>query len=98
MLKDPIVTKWTTNPLSKEFINMLNRYFQQNVKFFEAKKIYDYIYIKKRTDGSACKIVIIIYSLFTLAYQFNRLYKEYSKDKVLHYITSIFNIKKAEAR
>ena len=45
-----------------------------------------------------CKIVIIIYLPFILAYWFNRLCKEYSKDKVFYYIASMFNIKKAEAK
>ena len=49
-------------------------------------------------DGLACKIIITTYSPLTLACWFNRLYKEYSKDKVLCYIISMSNIKKAEAR
>jgi len=49
-------------------------------------------------DGSACKIVIIIYLFFILACWFNRLYKEYGKDKVLYYIAGMSNIEKAEAR
>ena len=49
-------------------------------------------------DGLVYKIVIITHSPLTLAYQFNKLCKEYSKDKVLYYITNISNIKKAEAR
>jgi hypothetical protein len=49
-------------------------------------------------DGLVCKIIITTYSPFILAYWFNRLYKEYSKDKVLHYIAGMFNIKKAKTR
>ena len=49
-------------------------------------------------DGLAYKIVIATRLPLILAYQFNRLYKEYSKDKVLYYIAGIFNIKKAKAR
>ena len=44
------------------------------------------------------KIIITTYLLLTLACWFNRLYKEYSKDKELCYTASISNIKKAEAR
>ena len=49
-------------------------------------------------DDLAYKIVITTYLLFTLAYQFNRLYKKYNKNKVLRYIASISNIKKAKIR
>ena len=49
-------------------------------------------------DGLAYKIIITTCLPFILAYQFNRLYKEYSKDKVLRYIAGISNIKKAKAR
>ena len=45
-----------------------------------------------------CKIIIATYLPFTLACWFNRLYKEYGKDKVLYYIANISNIEKAEAR
>jgi len=44
------------------------------------------------------KIIITTRLPLILAYWFNRLYKEYSKDKVLRYIASISNIKKAKAR
>ena len=49
-------------------------------------------------DSLVYKIIITTYLPPTLAYWFNRLYKEYSKDKVLYYIASISNIKKAKAR
>ena len=49
-------------------------------------------------DGLVCKIIIITYLPLTLTYWFNRLYKEYSKNKVLYYTASISNIEKAEAR
>lgn len=97
-LKDPIIAKWTTNPLGKEFTDMLDHHFQQNAKFFEAKKICDCVHVEKRTDGSACKIVIATRSPLTLACWFNRLCKEYGKDKVLRYAAGMSNIEKAEAR
>jgi len=49
-------------------------------------------------DGLACKIVITTRLPLILACWFNRLYKEYGKDKVLCYAAGISNIKKAEAR
>ena len=49
-------------------------------------------------DGLACKIIITTYLPLILACWFNRLYKKYSKDKVLYYIAGISNIKKAKAR
>ena len=49
-------------------------------------------------DSSVCKIIIITYSLFILACWFNRLCKEYGKDKVLYYAAGMSNIEKAEAR
>ena len=49
-------------------------------------------------DGLVCKIIIITYLPLTLTYWFNRLCKEYNKDKVLYYIAGMFNIKKAKAR
>ena len=49
-------------------------------------------------DSLACKIVITTYLPLTLVYWFNRLCKEYGKDKVLYYIASMFNIEKAKAR
>ena len=66
--------------------------------FFEAKNIYNYVYVEKRTDSLACKIVIITRLLFILACWFNRLCKKYSKNKVLCYTVGISNIKKVEAR
>jgi len=53
---------------------------------------------KKQTNGSVYKIVIITHLLLTLACWFNRLCKEYSKDKMLYYAAGISNIKKAKAR
>ena len=49
-------------------------------------------------DGSAYKIIIATHSPLILACWFNRLYKKYSKDKVLYYVAGMFNIEKAEAR
>ena len=49
-------------------------------------------------DGLVYKIIIATRLLFTLACWFNRLCKEYSKDKVLRYVASMSNIEKAEAR
>ena len=49
-------------------------------------------------DCLAYKIIITTYLPFILACWFNRPCKEYSKDKVLCYIASISNIKKAKAR
>ena len=49
-------------------------------------------------DGLVYKIIIATYSLFTLACWFNRLCKEYSKDRVLYYAANISNIKKTKAR
>jgi hypothetical protein len=49
-------------------------------------------------DSLVCKIIITTYLPLTLAYWFNRLYKEYSNNKVLHYVASMSNIKKTEAR
>ncbi len=49
-------------------------------------------------DGLVCKIIIVIYLPFTLACWFNKLCKEYSKDKVLRYAAGMSNIKKAKAR
>ena len=97
-LKDPIITKQTSDLLSKKFTNILNHYFQQNIKFFKAKKICNYIYIGKQTDGLVYKIIITTYLPLILAYWFNRLYKEYNKNKVLHYTASMSNIEKAKAR
>ena len=44
------------------------------------------------------KIIIATRSPLTLAYWFNRLYKEYGKDKVLRYAAGMSNIEKAKAR
>ena len=49
-------------------------------------------------DGLVYKIIIATYLLFTLACWFNRLCKEYSKDKVFYYTASISNIEKAKVR
>ena len=49
-------------------------------------------------DGLIYKIIITTRLPLTLACWFNRLCKEYSKDKVLYYTASIFNTKKAKAR
>ena len=49
-------------------------------------------------DGLVYKIIITTYSPLILACWFNRLYKKYSKDKILYYIASMSNIKKAKAR
>ena len=56
------------------------------------------VYIKKQTNSLAYKIIITTYLPLILACWFNRLCKEYSKDKVLCYIAGISNIKKAKAR
>jgi len=45
-----------------------------------------------------CKIIIATCLPLILAYWFNRLCKEYSKDKVLCYAAGISNIKKVKAR
>jgi len=62
------------------------------------KKICNRVYVEKRTDSLVCKIVITTCLPLTLACWFNRLYKEYGKDKVLRYTAGISNIKKAKAR
>ena len=62
------------------------------------KKICNSIYVQKQTDGLVYKIIITTHLPLTLACWFNRLYKEYGKDKVLYYAASMSNIKKAEAR
>ena len=49
-------------------------------------------------DGLVCKIIITTCLPLILACWFNRLCKEYSKDKVLRYVASMSNIEKAEAR
>ena len=49
-------------------------------------------------DSLVCKIIITTRLPLILAYQFNRLCKEYGKDKVLYYIAGMSNIKKAKAR
>ena len=77
---------------------MFNRYFQQNAKFFKTKKIYNCVYVKKQTDSSACKIVITTYLFLILAYWYNRLCKEYGKNKVFCYTAGMTNIKKADAK
>ena len=77
---------------------MLNHYFQQNAKFFKAKKICNCVHIGKQTNSSVYKIIITTHLPLILACWFNRLCKEYSKDKVLHYTASMSNIKKAKAR
>ena len=62
------------------------------------KKIYNCVYVEKQTDGLVYKIIITTYLPLTLACWFNRLCKEYSKDKVLYYAASMSNIEKVEAR
>jgi hypothetical protein len=54
--------------------------------------------LKKWTDSLVYKIVITIYLPLILACWFNRLYKEYSNNKVLYYAVSMSNIKKAEVK
>jgi hypothetical protein len=76
----------------------LTAIFNRMQSFLKLKKSVNYIYVEKWTDGLVCKIVIITYLPLILACWFNRLYKEYSNNKVLCYIASISNIKKAEVR
>ena len=49
-------------------------------------------------DGSACKIIITTYLPLTLACWFNRLCKEYNKNKMLCYAAGMSNIEKAKTR
>jgi len=49
-------------------------------------------------DSLVYKIIIATCLPLTLACWFNRLYKEYNKDKVLCYIAGMSNIEKAKAR
>jgi hypothetical protein len=84
--------------LVRSLLIYLTAIFNRIQSSLKLKKIYNYVYIEKRTDGLAYKIIITTYLPLTLAYWFNRLYKEYGKDKVLRYIAGMSNIKKAEAR